>query len=512
MRISVYAFLLFVLVGNSLFSQSINDLIPKNESFFIQSYQEYNRSNKGFWDIPGGEDKIKEGADIQVYELSDRAKDRRYMIENSSKAGYVRIHIEGVAGYIDIKSKKNNNGQKIHIWGPNNDWNQNFSFKYIGNGRFKIYNEKGKVICLSGRNSSNKSDVCIWDDHEGPWMEWYLIDAETNKPFIPQTKQFVNNNSDPVVVGLINEIDQTYSNIKNTEAQSSSALQKLFRSNKTAGNGSSIAQNVSDINSRVNDTQSALNPFSRFPIIGAPVKVLSTTLGLSLGQISKADNVLKTIKEPVLDKTSENVNYALITNILVNNKLNYLKIYLEEKKQTIASSEECKNPAVRDAITSKIKNELAGFNSFSQSVNGKFNSIGTECNKLNKLDKAFDKFDNGLNKFDNGFKKVDKVADEINEVLDKRFKKEIAKVKINISVRDVLEGGKVGKLFDKYVNEFVKDAFKPLMNKLNEKLPAFPEADELKDSFRETLDVTKKIRTESEEIEKESVKINVSRT
>ncbi len=49
------------------------------------------------------------------------------------------------------------------------------------------------------------------------------------------------------------------------------------------------------------------------------------------------------------------------------------------------------------------------------------------------------------------------------------------------------------------------------MNKLNEKLPLFPEADELKDSFNSTLDITKKIRSESEGIEKDSNKLDVSR-
>jgi hypothetical protein len=127
MKISVYLVFIVLMLYVSITGQSINDLIPKNESFFIQSAQEYGRSNKGFWDIPGGEDKIKEGADIQVYELSDKAKDRRYMIENSPKAGFVRIHIEGVAGYLDISSKKNNNGQNYLV--SNNDWNQNYSFK-----------------------------------------------------------------------------------------------------------------------------------------------------------------------------------------------------------------------------------------------------------------------------------------------------------------------------------------------------------------------------------------------
>lgn len=684
MKISVYLVFIVLMLYVSITGQSINDLIPKNESFFIQSAQEYGRSNKGFWDIPGGEDKIKEGADIQVYELSDKAKDRRYMIENSPKAGFVRIHIEGVAGYLDISSKKNNNGQKLHIWSPNNDWNQNYSFKYLGNGRFKIYNEKGKAICLSGRSSANKSDVTvwddhdgawtewvlistktnqplllekqmvavkqdisedmselktfyiqsalsygidlngyidvagvknfknsdnvqlwnldfgadrkfklltsnsnlnyynisiadipnlvfdvcgganangtsiqiweranvpaqnfafkhlgngkfkiinqngkvvcsgrqssngtnvhIWDDHDGAWMEWYLIDVETNKPFIPKSKLFVNNNTDTAVVNLINEINLTNSNISLAETNSLNTLQKLYKSKRTAGNGSSIAQNVSDINSRVNDTKDALNPFSRFPVIGGPVKVLATTLTLSLGQIDKADKVLKTIKEPILDKTSENVNYALTTNILINNKLNYLKIYLQDKMQYAALSEECKNPELLSAFSLKIKNELQDINDFCKTSGSKFNTIENECNKLNKLDKPLDKFDSGLNKFDNGFKKVDKVADEVNDVLDKRFKKEVAKVKINISVRDVLEGGKVGKLFDKYVNEFVQDAFKPLIKKLNEKLPDFPDAGELKDAFGETLDITKKIRTASEEIEKEAVKLNIGKS
>ena len=683
---SVKYFLVAVFFAfSNLFSQSINDLIPKNEAFFIQSMQEYGRSDKGYWDIPGGEENIREKAQIKIWQLGDAQKDRRYVIENSTTPGYVKIHIEGVAGYLDIEGGNNNNGAKLIIYGPNTGWNQNYTFKYLGGGKFKIYSQNGKVVCLSGRSSENgtalnmwddhdgpwmewalistrtkkplildeqinaakknsgqnmngvktvyiqsalsygknlggyfdvpgvnypatgnnlqlwelgdfgadrryeivtsSSDlsyysicvagnpnivvdvanagnadgtniglckrnnntaqnftfkhlgngrfkiysqngkvVCtgrepkngtnihIWTDHEGPWMEWYLIDSETNRPFIP-ADAVQNINSIPInsnaaeTKNICTEIDNTYNKINNIEGQSSNVLSGIKNSYGTLSKCYSIINTVNTLNSRVNDTESALSPFGKFPVIGPLVKILGTTLKLSLSQIGKANTVLQTMRGPVLDKSNENVSYALLKNLVLNSQLNYLKGYLLDAKRNLADLTSKNDAAGTVAAISVLKQKLITINSSINSVDKNISEIEKVCDKMKKMDNPVKEFDNGLNSFDNGFSKVDKVADEINDVLNKRFKKKIGKVGVDISLRDILSGGKVGKLFDKYVNGFIEAAFKPLLKKLDIKIPGIPSIDKVKDTLNEGLDFTKKVRENSEVIEKASIDI-----
>ena len=52
-------------------------------------------------------------------------------------------------------------------------------------GRFKIYTVNHKVLTIKGRTSKNGNNVHIWEKNSGKWNEWYLIDAETGKKFIP---------------------------------------------------------------------------------------------------------------------------------------------------------------------------------------------------------------------------------------------------------------------------------------------------------------------------------------
>ena len=677
-----YFLFIILILSSNLLCQSINELIPKGEAFYIQSAQEYGKSDKGYWDIPGGEENIREKAQIKIWQLGDAQKDRRYVIENSTIPGYVKIHIEGVAGYLDIECGNNDNGAKLIIYGPHTGWNQNYLFKYMGNGKFKIFSQNGKVICLSGRSSENGtalnmwddhngawmewvlistktkkpllldekikelagsksenmngirpvyiqsatcygknekgyfdvpgnsepksgnniqtwaldfgpdrkyeifpssssigyynisiagnnkllvdvsggvdkngtsiglyelnntisqnysfkhlgngrfkiiaqngkvvcisrdnwengSNVAIWQDHDGPWMEWYLIDVETNKPFIPgnsniNTTSITINSKDNEVKSVSSEIDNLYNSINDIESQSSKILSGLKNSNTIISKSYNITNTVNKLTSRVNDTEAALEPFGKFPVIGVPVKVLSTSLKSSLSQIGKANTVLQAMRVPVLDKSNDNVNYAVIKNIVFNSQLNYLKGYLFDAKKNMA-----------DLVS---KNDLTGIAAIKQKLTNITSSLGSVDNSLAEIEKTNDKmkkmenpmneFDNGLNKFDKGFSKVDKVADEINKVLNKRFKKKILKVGIDISLRDILGGGKVGKIFDKYINGFIQGAFKPLLSKLNIKIPGFPDAGKLKNTLNENLDYTKNIRENSEAIEKATTGIN----
>ena len=676
---------LFFLV-NSGFCQSINDLIPKGEVFYIQSAQEYGKSDRGYWDIPGGEENIREDAQIKVWAIADAARDRRYVIENSPTAGFVKIHIDGIAGYLDIPGGDNSNGAKLKIFNKNNGWNQNFSFKYLGNGRFKIYSQNGKSVCLGGRNSQNGSELVMWDDHDGPWMEWvlisvktkkpllledklaqsrknegadmtgiksfyiqsalsygknltgyfdvpgtkypekgnnlqiwelsdfspdrffevtqstsdisyynitvagnsnlvvdvangsdadgtnvgiyernnspaqnflfkhlgngrfkifaqnkkvvctgrephngtnihlwsdheglwmewYLIDAETNKPFIPKGSEIditaVSNNSpNPEVKALFSRIDNSYNNLNNIQTQSGNLISKLRNANGIIGKGYRTSDLIGDIDSKVTDTESAINPFGKFPIIGPPVKVLSTSLKFSLSNAGKVNTTMKGMRTGVIDKCNDNISYALKSNILLNSKVNYLNGMLYDEKKALSgmnTTHDADSIVVRvNALNQRLNNISAA----TGSIPNNLSEIDKHSGNFKKLERPLDDVNGGLDKFNNEFRKVDRIADDINKVLEKRFKKQIATVKINISVRDVLEGGKVGKLFDKYVNEFLDDAFKPLIKRLDIKLPGIPNIDNLKTAFDESLDVSKVIRTNADEINKALMNLN----
>ncbi|MDX9846098.1 MAG: RICIN domain-containing protein [Tenuifilaceae bacterium] len=173
--------------------------------FHIQSAMNFGKNQGGYWDVPGifqPNMSISRGANIQVYDL-DVHHDRYFTFYPSTVPGYYEIQV-GLTNEtrIDIQGAKGPttpNGSNVQVWDRTNLTNQRFLLHHLGNGRFKIYDQNsGKALCLANRSSSNRSNVHIWDDHNGPWMEWYLIDVKTKKPFVPYSKTpdfFIKNKS-----------------------------------------------------------------------------------------------------------------------------------------------------------------------------------------------------------------------------------------------------------------------------------------------------------------------------
>lgn len=667
-RIIKYLFILLLVSSNFSFSQNANDLIPKNEPFFIQSANDHGKRNTGYWDIPGGESNIREEAPIKVWELSDKAKDRRYAIVNSSNNGFVKIHIDGVAGYIDVKGGKNANGTKIQIYKPNNSSAQNFKFVYTGKGRFKIYNQNGKVIVLDGRKSKNGTEVQIWDDHDGSWTEWFLISAKTNKTlyledkiekkgenmeglnefyiqsainygknaegffdtpgsgmpnsganvaafwlddFFPDRKfQIVNSSSDfsyyslaisnnnnlhidvsgnnnkngtniqlygkndspaqnfyfkhlgngrfkiynqngkiitlsnrssgnnsniliwddhngewtewyfidtntnkPFIPGKSTEIksikvsgtgktaktaaeiDKTYNRLNQLETKSIQAFSKIKSASVSIDQAYAISNDVNGLTGKVNNTYNALSSFSNIPVIGAAVTALSTSLNMAKSQLNKANSGLANIKQPVIDPAFSNLNFAKTSSIAFHSTIQKLKMDLFSAKNMLNT-----NPEKCGEISSKLSNIN---NALSKSEND-LSEIEKLSASVSKVGGPINKVDSGIKNFSNAFNKADDAASEINDVLNKRFKKtinlKVKKIKINISLKDVLTGGKVGKAFKKFVNKWVSKLTKPLIKKLNIKIPTVPGIDEFKTAVNNSLDFTKILRQKSEDL------------
>jgi len=674
------------LFSSDYFAQYANDLIPKNEPFFIQSANDYGKRNFGYWDIPGGEENISEKAPLKVWELSDKNRDRKYVVVNSDKSGFVKIHIEGVAAYIDIVNAENKNGAKLQIYKPNNSSAQNFSFMYMGNGRFKIFNENGKMITVNGRSSDNGSEiqmwdnhdgswgewylisavdyrtiklednfakkgdnmsgirkviiqsamnygknsggffdvpgreypksgdnvtmwelsdydidrqyeiinsisdfsyynisiadnsnllldltnndpangsniglwerngsaaqnfyfkhlgngrfkiynqngkavtlsnrtangsnVHIWDDHDGPWMEWYLIDTETNKVFSPENNDAVpsnissigyNGNSCGESKTLAANIDNTFNEINRLETRTEQAYTKVKSAYSSVGSAYSAVNNINSLNSRVDDTYNAISVFTKIPTIGTAETVLSTGLNIAKNKLNSVNELLSKIKEPIIAPANNNIQYSFLSIQLFNSQLKKLKTDLYSIKQHYSNIDNSiltsNNDQQKKEFETKCRDlnlRLADITGSLSTVESSISDIETICGSVESIGKPINHVDNGVKNFNKVFSKTDRIADEINKILNQRFQKEIKGVGINISLRDVLEGGKVGKLFEKYVSPWVDDLTSPIMDKLNIRMPEVPGVDSFKEAITNSLDLTKKVRDRSLEIE-----------
>ena len=174
------------------FSQPTPAVMQVGRQYYIQSAMNYGRNYGGYWDLPGNPQMIDKGSNIAVWDL-DGGIDRKFTLVNSQEQGYYEIFVGDTrASRVDIENGSAKDGTNVKVWEKNGATAQRFLFHHLGNGRFKIFDRNGKVICLAGRSNSNGTNVHIWGDHDGVWMEWYLIDAQTKTAFIPSQTQQVS--------------------------------------------------------------------------------------------------------------------------------------------------------------------------------------------------------------------------------------------------------------------------------------------------------------------------------
>ena len=176
-----------IIVSSSFVNgQNFETSMPVGKQFIIQSAMNYNKDNGGYWDIPGKPNSISKGSNIQVWAL-DAGIDRKFTLLNNGDNGYYEITVGNTKNSrIDIDNGNSANGTNVKVWDSNNGTAQRFAFEHLGNGRFKIFDKNGKIICLANRSNKNGSNVHIWDNHNGAFTEWYLIDPTTKKAFVPK--------------------------------------------------------------------------------------------------------------------------------------------------------------------------------------------------------------------------------------------------------------------------------------------------------------------------------------
>lgn len=163
------------------------DDMPVGKSFYIQSVMAKG-TLKGHWDIPGGKNPaLTNGKNVEVWERNGGCDQKFTLIQSPTNPGYFRIvPCNSETMRVNVDGGSTSNGTNIELWSTNWKNRQEFRFKHMGNGKFKIVAKNGRVVCLDGRSHHNGSNIHLWEDHTGPWMEWYLIDTHTTRTFIPR--------------------------------------------------------------------------------------------------------------------------------------------------------------------------------------------------------------------------------------------------------------------------------------------------------------------------------------
>ncbi len=170
---------------------STNFVTIPDKEFIVQSAKEYGKSSLGALDVPGSPTVGEKGLDIKVWELDNNKKDRFFKFKPSNNhKGYHNILscLPGKTIAFDNKGGPNNmmkNGNNIHFWEKYDGESQAFYLHHMGDGKFKIYNYDGYIVCLNGRESKNGSNVHIWAPHGGDFTEWYLVDPLTKQKWVP---------------------------------------------------------------------------------------------------------------------------------------------------------------------------------------------------------------------------------------------------------------------------------------------------------------------------------------
>jgi len=141
--------------------------------------------DRGFWDLPGNTG-YKKGAILQLWSF-DKGDDRKYMITpagngwnyiSPKNASFGRIF----RGNVDVSDRSMKNGSKVHMWDVKlrDNSNQQFKFKDIGGGKYKIYVNRGggkKILCAANNSDKNGTRVVPWDDNNRPACQWRIIEA-----------------------------------------------------------------------------------------------------------------------------------------------------------------------------------------------------------------------------------------------------------------------------------------------------------------------------------------------
>ncbi|MGL4368658.1 MAG: RICIN domain-containing protein, partial [Spirochaetota bacterium] len=122
------------------------------------------------------------GAGIFVY-ANDGGRDQQFRFMPAGNGYYYIISANG--GAARISGGRDGDGVPLQIGSSQGSGAEKFRFRHLGGGRWKIYTPAGRAVCLASRSHAHGSAVHTWGDHDGAWMEWRIVRADTRQPYVP---------------------------------------------------------------------------------------------------------------------------------------------------------------------------------------------------------------------------------------------------------------------------------------------------------------------------------------
>jgi predicted nucleic acid-binding Zn-ribbon protein len=498
--------------------------------FIIQSALNFGKNDGGCFDIPGN-NHAKKGDNLQVWSL-DEGTDRVYSVIEAKNKAYYNIVVGPARGtdlVVDVASNGYRDGTNIGVWKVNNKSSQNFYFKHLGDGRYRIFNENGKVIALNNGSSQNGSNIITWSNHSQKSAEWYLLDVDTRKAFIPYPVPSnlsgikSGNMPGPESRALAANINDTYKEVNKTEQRIKALNQKAAGARKALERTKSASNGINDLNGRVNRTRESLTIFQKLPIIGTPVTTLAVSLDKIKGKLNKTNASVKKLEKSTLGPTL-NSAYALNEAMYtlqrkltdVNKKLLTTKIKYNKAASCVTKANDAALTSTFESNSKNANNDLNEINSSLTDINKSITELEKIIKSVNKLNGQLGPLEKQIKNINKAFKETDKVAKEIDKVLRKKFTKKIAGKKVvDISLKKALNvGKKYTKEVTNFINKWVGKAIDPIIKKLNIKIPGVnidglkKELANLKNSSKLLADKTKKVLNYNKRLDEIKNKLN----
>ncbi|MCF8264762.1 MAG: RICIN domain-containing protein [Melioribacteraceae bacterium] len=498
---------------------SYGQIAPTGKWLWIQSAAEVGESELGYFDVPGkiagiGANEIH---NVTVYEI-DGGTDRQYQVIHVKDDKYqIYAGHSGETHVLKMEETFNKNGANFQIekrvdLGDKDIFNrQRFSLIYQGAGAWKIYSDDGRIICLDGKSSKNGTNVHLWEDHKGLWTEWVFTDSQSKKIIYPEIANNLNHISvggkikNPVANATIKSIDDTHLQLYNAERELFKYLPKISESKKIIDQTSHFSSKFDRLNTEVSRLEEVLTAFNRIPVIGKATLVLSKGVGMIASPVGKVNIAIAKTDEEVVSPAHGSVHAADNSIVDYEKELVQLMYKLEKMKEIYITAA----LAVEDDKTA-----LISFNQNSEKLNAVLKAVPNELeliiNELSKIDnmtkdlkkieKTANALDKGITKFEKVFHEIDKVGKEVDKVLSAEFDAKVVKLSLKKALTGSVLPDEVKDKFKKWSDGLIK----PLIKKLNIKIPEVPGVDEFKNEI-------KIIENKIASVKQSSVKLEESR-
>ncbi|MDP1994324.1 MAG: hypothetical protein Q8K40_03665, partial [Ignavibacteria bacterium] len=294
----------------------------------------------------------------------------------------------------------------------------------------------------------------------------------------------------PEAKKVVTSLDQTYQEVYKFESRLAKLNANIEKVKKILDKTTVVSSKLNALNAKITRTYDALLVFTKIPVVGPAATTLRTTIGLSKGKIDLVNAKVQKLEKPVILPATDGFGKISDISNAFDEKVVSLASKLSSIKSQYSTASSCAAGTNDMALIGTFEKKSSGVNQNLTDVNTELINMNKEISKLETMTESIAKIgapiktaEKGIKASEKVFNKTDKVAKQIHKVLNKRFKKKILGKKINISVKDVVSGGKVGDAFEKQAKKWASKLLKPVLKGLNVKIPDIPGADKVVDEL-----------------------------